>query len=130
MTGNRELVHVAVALDPLTSAIQPPPEIREMADRMLAAQASGCRSSPAPARARQAGAADHGDRRDGVIARRGQVIARHSQAGAGGRAPSAAGDGVQYQRQHPAGSARARHRRAHLSRRRDQPAGSPGQAAG
>jgi glycosyl hydrolase family 4 len=39
MTGNRGLVHVAVALDPLTSAMQTLPEIREMADRMLAAEA-------------------------------------------------------------------------------------------
>ncbi len=39
MTGNRELVHAAVALDPLTSAMQTLPKIREMVDRMLAAEA-------------------------------------------------------------------------------------------
>jgi len=39
MTGDRELVHAAVALDPLTSAAQTLPRIREMVDRMLAAEA-------------------------------------------------------------------------------------------
>jgi alpha-galactosidase len=39
MTGNCELVHAAVALDPLTSAMQTLPKIREMVDRMLAAEA-------------------------------------------------------------------------------------------
>jgi len=39
MTGDRELVHAAVALDPLTSTVQTLPKIREMVDRMLAAEA-------------------------------------------------------------------------------------------
>ncbi len=39
MTGSRELVHAALALDPLTSAVQTLPKIHEMADRMLAAEA-------------------------------------------------------------------------------------------
>jgi alpha-galactosidase len=39
MTGDRELVHAAVALDPLTGAVQTLPRIREMVDRMLAAEA-------------------------------------------------------------------------------------------
>ena len=39
MTGSRQLVHAAVALDPLTSAVQTLPKIHEMADRMLAAEA-------------------------------------------------------------------------------------------
>jgi alpha-galactosidase len=39
MTGNRELVHAAVALDPLTSAMQTLPKIREMVEAMLAAEA-------------------------------------------------------------------------------------------
>ena len=39
-TGNRELVHAAVALDPLTSSLQTLPKIREMVDRMLAAEAT------------------------------------------------------------------------------------------
>ena len=39
MTGSRELVHAAVALDPLTSAMSTLPKIHEMADKMLAAQA-------------------------------------------------------------------------------------------
>ncbi len=38
-TGRRELVHAAVALDPLTSAMQTLPKIHEMADRMLEAEA-------------------------------------------------------------------------------------------
>ncbi len=39
MTGSRELVHAAVALDPLTSAMSTLPKIHEMADKMLAAEA-------------------------------------------------------------------------------------------
>jgi alpha-galactosidase len=39
MTGDRDLVHAAVALDPLTSAVQTLPRIREMVDRMLEAEA-------------------------------------------------------------------------------------------
>jgi len=39
MSGRRELVHAAVALDPLTSALQTLPKIREMTDRMLEAEA-------------------------------------------------------------------------------------------
>jgi len=39
MTGDHELVHAAVALDPLTSAVQTLPKIREMVDRMLDAEA-------------------------------------------------------------------------------------------
>jgi alpha-galactosidase len=39
MTGRRELVHAAVALDPLTGAVQTLPRIREMTDRMLEAEA-------------------------------------------------------------------------------------------
>ena len=39
MTGSRELVHTAVALDPLTSAMSTLPKIREMTDKMLAAEA-------------------------------------------------------------------------------------------
>jgi len=38
MTGDRSLVHVAVALDPLTSAVQTLPKIHEMVDRMLDAE--------------------------------------------------------------------------------------------
>ena len=38
-TGDRELVHAAVALDPLTSAVVPLPRIHEMVDRMLEAEA-------------------------------------------------------------------------------------------
>ena len=38
-TGDRDLVHAAVALDPLTSAVVPLPKIHEMADRMLDAEA-------------------------------------------------------------------------------------------
>ncbi|MDP9242900.1 MAG: alpha-galactosidase [Actinomycetota bacterium] len=37
--GDRDLVHAAVALDPLTSAVATLPEIREMVDRMLEAEA-------------------------------------------------------------------------------------------
>jgi len=39
VTGDRDLVHAAVALDPLTSAVQTLPRIHEMADRMLDAEA-------------------------------------------------------------------------------------------
>jgi alpha-galactosidase len=39
MTGDRDLVHAAVALDPLTSAVQTLPGIHEMVDRMLEAEA-------------------------------------------------------------------------------------------
>ncbi len=35
MTGSRELVHAAVALDPLTGALQTLPKIHEMTERML-----------------------------------------------------------------------------------------------
>ncbi|MGZ4149487.1 MAG: alpha-galactosidase [Actinomycetota bacterium] len=39
MTGDRDLVHAAVALDPLTSALLTLPQIHEMTDRMLEAEA-------------------------------------------------------------------------------------------
>ena len=39
MTGDRDLVHAAVALDPLTGAVQTLPKIHEMVDRMLEAEA-------------------------------------------------------------------------------------------
>jgi alpha-galactosidase len=39
MTGSRELTRAAVALDPLTSAVQALPKIGEMTDRMLEAEA-------------------------------------------------------------------------------------------
>lgn len=39
MTGDRDLVHAAVALDPLTGAVLTLPEIHEMVDRMLEAEA-------------------------------------------------------------------------------------------
>ncbi|MGH2539032.1 MAG: alpha-glucosidase/alpha-galactosidase, partial [Actinomycetota bacterium] len=39
LTGDRDLVHAAVALDPLTSAVQTLPNIHEMTDRMLEAEA-------------------------------------------------------------------------------------------
>jgi len=39
MTGSRELVHAAVALDPLTGALQTLPKIHEMTERMLEAEA-------------------------------------------------------------------------------------------
>jgi alpha-galactosidase len=39
MTGDRDLVHAAVALDPLTSAVLTLPKIHEMTDRMLEAEA-------------------------------------------------------------------------------------------
>jgi alpha-galactosidase len=38
-TGDRDLVHAAVALDPLTSAVLTLPEIHEMTDRMFEAEA-------------------------------------------------------------------------------------------
>lgn len=38
MTGNRDLVHAAVALDPLTGGLLTLPRIREMVDRMLETQ--------------------------------------------------------------------------------------------
>lgn len=39
MTGDRDLVHTAVAIDPLTSALLTLPQIHEMTDRMLEAEA-------------------------------------------------------------------------------------------
>jgi alpha-galactosidase len=39
MTGDRALVHAAVALDPLTSALLTLPQIHELTDRLLAAEA-------------------------------------------------------------------------------------------
>ncbi|MFB3738747.1 MAG: alpha-galactosidase [Candidatus Velamenicoccus archaeovorus] len=39
MTGDRDLVHAAVALDPLTGAVVPLPKIHEMVERMLEAEA-------------------------------------------------------------------------------------------
>jgi alpha-galactosidase len=39
-TGDRDLVHTAVGLDPLTSAVLTLPEIHEMTDRMLEAEAA------------------------------------------------------------------------------------------
>jgi alpha-galactosidase len=39
MAGDRDLVHAAVALDPLTGAVQTLPKIHEMVDRMLEAEA-------------------------------------------------------------------------------------------
>jgi len=39
MTGDRDLVHAAVALDPLTGALLRLPQIHEMTDRMLEAEA-------------------------------------------------------------------------------------------
>jgi alpha-galactosidase len=38
MTGDRDLVHAAVALDPLTGAVQTLPKIHQMVDRMLDAE--------------------------------------------------------------------------------------------
>jgi len=38
MTGDRDLVHAAVALDPLTGAVQTLPKIHKMVDRMLEAE--------------------------------------------------------------------------------------------
>ena len=40
MTGDRDLVHAAVALDPLTSALLTLPQIHEMTDRMREAEAA------------------------------------------------------------------------------------------
>lgn len=40
LTANRELVHAAVALDPLTSALLTLPQVREMVDKMFQAQAA------------------------------------------------------------------------------------------
>jgi len=40
MTGDRDLVHAAVALDPLTGAVQTLPKIRQMVDRMFEAEAA------------------------------------------------------------------------------------------
>lgn len=39
-SGDRDLVHAAVALDPLTASVVPLPRIHEMADRMLTAEAA------------------------------------------------------------------------------------------
>ena len=39
MTGDRDLVHAALALDPLTGALLTLPQVHEMADRMLEAEA-------------------------------------------------------------------------------------------
>jgi alpha-galactosidase len=49
-TGDRDLVHAAVALDPLTSAVLTLPEIHEMTDRMLEAEAPWLPRFAAPAR--------------------------------------------------------------------------------
>jgi alpha-galactosidase len=38
-SGDRDLVHAAVALDPLMASVVPLPRIHEMADRMIAAEA-------------------------------------------------------------------------------------------
>jgi alpha-galactosidase len=38
MSGDRDLVHAAVALDPLTGAVLTLPQIHEMTDRMLEAE--------------------------------------------------------------------------------------------
>jgi alpha-galactosidase len=38
-SGDRDLVHAAVALDPLTASVVPLPRVHEMAERMLAAEA-------------------------------------------------------------------------------------------
>jgi alpha-galactosidase len=38
-TGDRDLVHAAVALDPLTGAVSTLPQVHEMTDRMLEAEA-------------------------------------------------------------------------------------------
>jgi alpha-galactosidase len=40
MTGDRDLVHAAIALDPLTGAMLTLPEVHEMTDRMLEAEAA------------------------------------------------------------------------------------------
>lgn len=52
ITGERDLVHAAVALDPLTSAVQTLPNIHEMTDRMLDAEARWLPRFAARARAR------------------------------------------------------------------------------
>jgi alpha-galactosidase len=52
MTGDRDLVHAAVALDPLTSAVQTLPKIHEMADRMLEAEAPWLPQFTSPATGR------------------------------------------------------------------------------
>jgi alpha-galactosidase len=49
MTGDRDLVHAAVALDPLTSAVLTLPQIHEMTDRMLEAEAPWLPRFAAPA---------------------------------------------------------------------------------
>ena len=48
MTGDRDLVHAAVALDPLTGSVQTLPKIHEMVDRMLEAEAHWLPQFPAP----------------------------------------------------------------------------------
>jgi alpha-galactosidase len=50
MTGDRDLVHAALALDPLTSALLTLPRIHEMADRMLEAEAEWLPQFRAPGR--------------------------------------------------------------------------------
>ena len=51
MTGDASLVHAAVALDPLTSAVLTLPQIRQMTDRMLAADREWlAQFTPGPAR--------------------------------------------------------------------------------
>jgi len=50
MTGERDLVHAAVALDPLTSAVLTLPQIHEMVDRMLEAEAAWLPQFRAPGR--------------------------------------------------------------------------------
>jgi alpha-galactosidase len=50
MTGSRELVRAAVALDPLTSAMSTLPKIAEMTDKMLAAEAEWLPQFEPPAR--------------------------------------------------------------------------------
>jgi len=48
MTGDPDLVHAAVALDPLTGAVQTLPKIHEMVDRMLEAEAGWLPQFTAP----------------------------------------------------------------------------------
>jgi alpha-galactosidase len=56
-TGDRDLVHAAVALDPLTSALLTLPQIHEMTDAMLEAEAPWLpRSLAGPASPRRSGA--------------------------------------------------------------------------
>jgi alpha-galactosidase len=50
MTGDRDLVRAAVALDPLTSAVLTLPQIHEMVDRMLEAEAEWLPQFRAPDR--------------------------------------------------------------------------------